>query len=254
MNIYEKLLKITDELDTVAKKLTVGVGKSAYKGVGEADVLSAVKPLEVKYGVYSYPMDREMIYAEAFTGEKAGYKPTDPPKRTYKFVIRLKTTYRFVNVNEPSEYVDQVVFSDGEDPMDKAPGKAMTYGDKYALLKAYKIITGDDPDQNHSNDTTPTNMKKYTKPPKKQHSTLGNLSEAEAFKQAVDKGMENIEKLLVRVDNFPYRDEVIKNVCGIYGWKEWTSATFKDNHEFSKLMSIVRQEISKEKDLAMAGA
>ena len=29
---------------------------------------------------------------------------------------------------------------------DKAPGKAMTYADKYALLKAYKIQTGDDPD------------------------------------------------------------------------------------------------------------
>ena len=34
----------------------------------------------------------------------------------------------------------------------KAPGKAMTYADKYALLKAYKIITGEDPDQNYSND------------------------------------------------------------------------------------------------------
>ena len=30
----------------------------------------------------------------------------------------------------------------------------MTYADKYALLKAYKIITGDDPDQNASEDLT----------------------------------------------------------------------------------------------------
>ena len=29
----------------------------------------------------------------------------------------------------------------------------MTYADKYALMKAYKIITGDDPDQEHSPDT-----------------------------------------------------------------------------------------------------
>ena len=28
----------------------------------------------------------------------------------------------------------------------------MTYGDKYALLKAYKIITGDDPDQNRNDE------------------------------------------------------------------------------------------------------
>lgn len=36
------------------------------------------------------------------------------------------------------------------DAMDKAPGKAMTYADKYALMKAYKISTGDDPDQEAS--------------------------------------------------------------------------------------------------------
>ena len=43
-----------------------------------------------------------------------------------------------------------MTFGDGVDTQDKAPGKAMTYGDKYALLKAYKIVTGDDPDQNAS--------------------------------------------------------------------------------------------------------
>ena len=53
MNIYEKMLAITEELTAVAKNLTVGVGSNAYKAVGEADVLSAVKPLEVKHKVNS---------------------------------------------------------------------------------------------------------------------------------------------------------------------------------------------------------
>ena len=35
-----------------------------------------------------------------------------------------------------------------------ATGKAMTYADKYALMKAYKIITGDDPDQEPSKPLT----------------------------------------------------------------------------------------------------
>ena len=55
MNIYEKLLAITDEINNVAKNLTVGAGSAKYKGVGEADVLVAVKPAEKKFGVYSYP-------------------------------------------------------------------------------------------------------------------------------------------------------------------------------------------------------
>ena len=53
MNIYEKLSTITNEIGTVAKNLEVGVGKSQYKAVGEADVLKAVKELEAKYKVYS---------------------------------------------------------------------------------------------------------------------------------------------------------------------------------------------------------
>ena len=36
----------------------------------------------------------------------------------------------------------------------------MTYADKYALLKAYKIVTGDDPDQEASNDLKTTETKK----------------------------------------------------------------------------------------------
>ena len=59
---------------------------------------------------------------------------------------RIETIYRFVNVDNPTEYIDITTYGDGIDTQDKSVGKAMTYGDKYALMKAYKIITGDDPD------------------------------------------------------------------------------------------------------------
>ena len=61
--------------------------------------------------------------------------------------LRIETVYRFVNIDNPEEYIDITTYGDGIDPQDKAVGKAMTYSDKYALLKAYKIITGEDPDQ-----------------------------------------------------------------------------------------------------------
>ena len=67
-----------------------------------------------------------------------------------QFFMRLETVYRFVNTEKPDEFVDVTTYGDGIDNGDKAPGKAMTYSDKYALLKAYKIITGDDPDQQGS--------------------------------------------------------------------------------------------------------
>lgn len=147
MNIYEKLAGVTAELSAVAKNLNVNVGKGSYKAVGEADVLAAVKPLEQKYGIYSYPVKREIIDKDVIT-TTSSYNDNTSEKS--QFFMRLETVYRFVNIEKPDEFVDVTTYGDGIDNGDKAPGKAMTYSDKYALLKAYKIITGDDPDQQGS--------------------------------------------------------------------------------------------------------
>ena len=147
MNIYQKMSAITQEISTVAKNLMVGEGRSQYKAVGEADVLAAVKPVAAKHGVYSYPAKREVIDSGEMVSTSTYNGQT---KETHKLYVRVETTYRFVNMDEPSEYIDIITYGDGVDTQDKAPGKAMTYSDKYALLKAYKIQTGDDPDQNAS--------------------------------------------------------------------------------------------------------
>lgn len=150
MNIYQRMSKITEELQTVAKNLTVDTGKGrGYKAVSERDIIDAVKPLEAKYGVYSYPYSRETVAAEILESESE-YNGKVTKKST--FYTRIKTTYRFVNIDEPSEFIDTDVYSVGIDSQDKGDGKAMTYGDKYALMKAYKISTGDDPDQDASKD------------------------------------------------------------------------------------------------------
>jgi hypothetical protein len=147
MNIYEKLLNITSDIATVNKNLIVGEGKSKYKAVGEADVLKAVKELEKKYGIYSYPCKREVIDSQILITEK---EYNDTITKSTKQFMRIETIYRFVNIEKPEEFIEVTTYGDGVDSQDKAPGKAMTYSDKYALLKAYKMITGDDPDQNIS--------------------------------------------------------------------------------------------------------
>jgi hypothetical protein len=155
MNIYEKLLNITSEIKNVSKNLEVGIGKNSYKAVGEADVLFAVKQLEQKFKVYSYPCKREVIDRAILETEK---EYNGNVTKGNQIFLRIETTYRFVNIEKPEEYIEITTYGDGIDTQDKAVGKAMTYADKYALLKAYKIITGDDPDQEHSPDTA-----KYTK-------------------------------------------------------------------------------------------
>jgi len=184
-NIFQRMSAITNEINKVAKNLSVGTGKSAYKAVGEADVLAAVKPAEEKYGVYSYPYDREIIETAILTTTSEFDGKITEKKNQF---LRVRTVYRFVNVDKQDEYIDITTFGDGVDSQDKAPGKAMTYADKYALLKAYKIITGDDPDQKYSDEMkdkeqkTPMASDKQVKYISK---LIGNSAEKAAYANSV---------------------------------------------------------------------
>ena len=148
MNIYEKMSAITAEIGVVEKNLNVKVNSnSSYKAVSERDVLDAVKPIEQKYRVYSYPANRKIIDRDVLTKETE-YNGTIT--RTNTLFMRVETVYRFVNIDKPDEFIETTVYGDGLDTGDKASGKAMTYADKYALMKAYKLSTGDDPDKEAS--------------------------------------------------------------------------------------------------------
>ena len=159
MNIYEKMMLITDEVGVVEKNLKVQVTKTnSYQAVSERDILDKVKPIEKKYRVYSYPYDREIIDKDTLVKES---EYNGNITKTNTLYMRLQTIYRFVNIDKPDEFIDIKTYGDGLDTGDKATGKAMTYADKYALMKAYKISTGDDPDK----DPSPENglAKKETK-------------------------------------------------------------------------------------------
>ena len=148
MNIFEKLSLITAEIGVVEKNLTVPTGgKNSYKAVSERDVLDAVKPIENKYRVYSYPVSRQIIDRDTLVKET---EYEGKITRTNTIFMRVETVYRFVNIDNPAEYIETTVYGDGMDTGDKATGKAMTYADKYALMKAYKLSTGDDPDKDAS--------------------------------------------------------------------------------------------------------
>ena len=158
LNIFQRMAAISVEMATVGKNLVVGDGKNKYKAVSERDIIDAVKPLEAKYGVYSYPVSRRVLESNLLESEST-YNGNTTKKTT--FMTRIETTYRFVNTDKPDEYIEIISFAEGIDPQDKGSGKAMTYADKYALMKAYKISTGDDPDQEVSQ---PTEYKKAAKP------------------------------------------------------------------------------------------
>ena len=192
LNIYQRMLAITADIQTVAKNLLVPAGGGKYRAVSETDVLNAVKPLEIRHGVYSYPVERRTISVDVLETEERrkdyDTKQYETIKKT-QFVYRIETRYRFVNVDFPDEYIDVVSYGDGIDSADKAPGKAMTYSDKYALLKAYKIQTGDDPDQDASPDY------KNAKPAAKNNKATAKKAEPEQPEQAVGQDRELVAQI-----------------------------------------------------------
>jgi len=207
MNIYEKLLHIQSEIPTVAKNLNVVAGyNQSYKAVSERDVKDAIKPLEEKYGVYSYPIMKELIDQRQIEQEGKNGKRT-------VFYIREKVTYRFVNIHKPEEFIEIDGYGDGIDTGDKSTGKADTYASKYCLLSAYKISTGDDPDveasPEHGYKKEPQKKQeapKQTAPKKKQE--VSDMSDVSKMAVEMTRLVGELKKINVDIHNEAVSDYI----------------------------------------------
>lgn len=158
-NIYQRIHAITAELGKVQQSLNVATktdknGRviSSYKAVSINDVVDSALPLLEKYRVVVYPVAKDIIKDEQIT------TTTNYGERT-NFFVRMKVTYRFVNIDKPDEYIDVIGYGDGIDTGDKANGKANTYARKYALIDALNISKGDDPDVEKSAEYKPSKKK-----------------------------------------------------------------------------------------------
>lgn len=144
MNIYEKIQAVSNEVRNVEKNLVVGTGNSSYKAVGDLDVVMKVKEAETKFRVVSIPVRQELVKSEIV--RVVGNNCYE--KLTYSDIVKM--TVKIVNLDNTSETIEVESFGRGLDAGDKGFGKASTYARKYALLNAYKIATGEDPDANKS--------------------------------------------------------------------------------------------------------
>lgn len=151
-NLYEKIQLVSNEIKNIEKNMTVGKGNYAYKAVQDIDVTLEVKEAETKYGLISIPIKQELVKSEVVRIVKEG------GGETINYVDIVKMTLRIINLDNTSEYIDVESFGRGLDAGDKGFGKASTYARKYALLNAYKIATGEDPDENKSKPQTPATI------------------------------------------------------------------------------------------------
>ena len=98
-----------------------------YTFVSHDAVTRKVRPILQQHGIVYYPRDIEV---------------RQNGNRT-----EAVFTVRFENIDDRSDFIDVATFGYGVDSQDKGPGKAISYGVKYALLKVLGLETGDDPDE-----------------------------------------------------------------------------------------------------------
>jgi hypothetical protein len=123
LNIAQRIAAVMGEVDYVQKERKQGMN---YSIVSHDAVTAKVRPLLHKHGVIYYP--RGLTVGQNGNRTEAVF------------------TVRFENIDDRTDYIDVETFGYGVDPQDKGPGKAMSYGVKYALLKVLGLETGDDPD------------------------------------------------------------------------------------------------------------
>ena len=145
-NLYEKIQAVSIDVMNIEKDMQVGKGNYSYKAVSDTSVVLQVKKAEEKHKIISIPIKQELIKSEIIKQVKDG-------RETMLHVDNIKMTVRIIDLENISDFIEVESFGKGIDNADKGFGKASTYARKYALLNAYKIATGEDPDSEKSQST-----------------------------------------------------------------------------------------------------
>ena len=146
--LLKKIQSVATDLRSIEKDMTVGKGSYSYKAVSDLNVVLKVKESEEKAGIISIPIKQELISSEVVRTDKVN-KNNGESIESIVYVDVIKMTLRIYDI-ETDKYIDIESFGRGLDSSDKGFGKASTYARKYALLNAYKIATGEDPDADKS--------------------------------------------------------------------------------------------------------
>ena len=138
MGLYEKMYKVMCESKALEKKMEVA---GQYKAVSEQAMLNEVKPLLKNNKLIIFPVKSEV---------------TQLPNGN-KSITQVNVTYKIVDV-ETGENELLTGIGNGADSQDKGAGKAFTYAYKAMLSKTFMLFSGEDTDNDHSDDITKSQL------------------------------------------------------------------------------------------------
>jgi hypothetical protein len=163
-NLAAAIIAVMKSVKGVEKNTTVGSGKFAYKGVNDKDVKEAYRWAMIENGLSILPLSvKENLTVDSWKDQYG--------KNKMSVFCSVSTEYLLLHISGESQVIAGL--GHGQDPMDKAAGKATTYAMKYALLYTFMTPVGaiDDTDNEHSDDKevpkTQTKPRKEVPKPRK---------------------------------------------------------------------------------------
>lgn len=131
MNIFQRINAVRKEIAYIQKDKAVSTGGGSYRAVTHDAVTGMLRASLIDHGIIVVPSQTMGVFNP---------KEPDFKQRLYEANYRVS----FINMDDPQDYVCVDVNAHALDNGDKAPGKAMSYATKYAMLKLFSIETGED--------------------------------------------------------------------------------------------------------------
>ena len=223
MNVYQKIIEVKKVVKNFLKDAETS-GKGSYTYTSGSQILSAIKEKMEEIGLLFLPVETVHRGWTTFN-----YKNSYGDDKT-DFIVEGELFYEWINAEEPTdrqrvsfEYYGQ------QNDISKAFGSALTYSERYLLLKSLGAPTDEDDPDKHTDDKK---QRQTTTPPPTQRPQNAPQERREKSKWAQIK---NSEITLASVN-------------------EWIAKSFgktiKINNltdeQFNKLMTALRKKIEGE--------
>lgn len=135
-NIYQRINAVMKEVEYVQKDSAVTGAGGGYKAVSHDQVISVARKSLVENGV--------MIFPNQINGEFLQMRDINAAPQPIKMGLYSGTyEINFVNIEDGKDRITATIEAHANDNGDKAPGKALSYATKSAILKVLSLETGE---------------------------------------------------------------------------------------------------------------
>jgi len=136
MNLLQRINEVRKGIDYIQKDKSVSTGGGSYRAVTHDTVTAMVRAHMVEHGIVMWPFLVE--------SQSMPFEVNADMVRAKQFRYEATYDFTFANIEDAADQIIIRIQAHAMDNADKAPGKALSYAAKYALLKLFNIETGED--------------------------------------------------------------------------------------------------------------